>query len=173
MSFQRDHIILVNEQDEWVGSMEKMEAHRKGVLHRAFSVFIMNGRGEMLIQQRAEGKYHSGGMWSNACCSHPYPGESTPGAAHRRLQEEMGFDCELRPLFTLKYRLEVGDGLVEHEYDHIYIGEYAGEVEPNPEEAMDFRYITIPALQEWMEREPEVFTHWFKLAMPEFLRHYL
>lgn len=152
--------------------MEKMEAHEKGLLHRAFSVFIMNGKGEMLIQQRSEGKYHSGGLWSNACCSHPKRGEHTEDAAHRRLVEELGFDCELRPLFTLKYRAEVGEGLIEHEIDHIYIGSHEGEVQANVDEVMGYQYVTIHRLEQWMEERPEEFTYWFRLALPEFKVHY-
>ena len=168
MHGQEDHIVLVNDQDEEVGSMEKMEAHRKGLLHRAFSVFIMNRMGEMLIQQRAEGKYHSGGLWSNACCSHPRKGERTEEAAHRRLQEELGFDCELRPLFTLKYCAEVGENLIEHELDHIYIGNYDGAPEANKDEVKDYQYVAIHRLEQWMRDRPEEFTYWFRLALPEF-----
>jgi isopentenyl-diphosphate delta-isomerase len=171
MSFQKDHVILVNERDEWVGSMEKMEAHRKGVLHRAFSIFVMNNKGEMLIQQRAEGKYHSGGLWSNACCSHPSPGESTLGAAHRRLQEEMGFDCELQPLFKLKYKSDVSGDMVEHELDHIYLGYYNREVVVNPKEVKSYKYVALEKLREWIEDQPDQFTNWFRLAMPKFLEH--
>ncbi len=172
MHGQEDYIVLVNDQDEEVGSMEKMEAHRKGLLHRAFSVFIMNSKGEMLIQQRAEGKYHSGGLWSNACCSHPRKGERTEEAAHRRLQEELGFDCELRPLFTLKYCAEVGENLIEHELDHIYIGNHDGAPEANKDEVKNYQYVTIHRLEQWIAERPEEFTYWFRLALPEFNVHY-
>lgn len=115
-------VILVNELDQETGLMEKMEAHEKGLLHRAFSVFIMNDQGDMLLQQRALDKYHSGGLWTNACCSHPLPGEAVEAAAHRRLSEEMGFDCPLRELFQFTYRTEFDNGLIEHEYDHVWTG---------------------------------------------------
>jgi len=170
MSFQKDHVIVVNEQDEWLGTMEKFAAHKKGILHRAFSVFVMNGKNELLIQQRADDKYHSGGLWSNTCCSHPYPGESTIAGAHRRLQEEMGMDCMLQPLFHLRYRSEVGNALIENEYDHIYIGTYKGEVIPNISEVKDYRYISLTELREWMDNEPLSFTKWFHLAMPHFIK---
>ena len=117
-------MILVNERDEPLGSMEKMEAHRKGALHRAFSVFIFNSRGEMLLQQRALKKYHSGGLWTNACCSHPRPGETNEAAALRRLREEMGFDTSLQQIFSFTYRASFNNGLTEHEYDHVFAGIY-------------------------------------------------
>ena len=121
MLYDKNNVIVVNEKDEWLGSMEKLLAHKEGVLHRAFSVFVVNDKNELLLQQRAEGKYHSGGLWSNTCCSHPAPGESTTAAAHRRLQEEMGFDCDIEKIFELRYKSDVGNGLIENEYDHIYI----------------------------------------------------
>ena len=172
MTTGHELVILVDERDEAVGIMEKMEAHRKGALHRAFSVFIMNEKGEMLIQQRAEGKYHSGGLWSNACCSHPVPGEDTLAAAHRRLQEEMGFDCELERLFSLTYKQDVGKDLTEHEVDHIYVGKYDGQPGINPTEVKSYRYVDMRELERWMEDTPEEFTSWFRLAMPKFKEHY-
>lgn len=171
MSFQKDHVILVNERDEWIGTMEKMAAHEAGALHRAFSIFVLNDKHEMLIQQRADGKYHSAGLWSNTCCSHPFPGESTIDGAHRRLKEEMGFDCRLRPLFQLRYRSEVGNGLVENEFDHIYIGNYNGPVTISPEEVRDYRFLPLGALNEWIRTEPTLFTQWFLIAMPQFLKN--
>src|SRR5690606_31322221 len=120
MISQQDYVILVNEQDEELGAMEKLIAHQQGLLHRAFSIFIVNDKNEILLQQRADDKYHSGGLWSNACCSHPSPGENTLQAAHRRLQEELGFDCELHSLSQLRYKADVGNGLVENEYDYIF-----------------------------------------------------
>jgi len=169
MPFAKDHVILVDEQDEWTGTMEKLEAHRKGLLHRAFSVFVLNSKGEMLLQRRALAKYHSGGRWSNACCSHPMPGESTIAGAHRRLVEELGFDCRLTRLFDLRYQADVGSNLTENEYDHIYLGTYQGQVTPNIEEVSDYRYVDIRELEEWRKKEPESFTAWFHLAMPVFL----
>src|SRR5205085_1876666 len=125
-------VIVVNDLDQETGVMEKLEAHKKGVLHRAFSIFIFNGRSEMLIQQRATTKYHSPGKWTNACCSHPLPGEPTKDAAERRLYEEMGFTTKLEKAFDFIYRTEFDNGLTEHEFDHVYTGEYDGEIKANP-----------------------------------------
>src|SRR5687767_9845264 len=133
-----DQVILVNENDEQLGVMDKMEAHHKGVLHRAFSIFIFNTKGEMLLQQRAEHKYHSGGLWTNACCSHPAPGEETNDAAERRLQEEMGFSTSLVKVLDFTYRAEFDNGLVEHEFDHVYLGLYNGDIHPNPDEVQNY-----------------------------------
>jgi isopentenyl-diphosphate delta-isomerase len=160
----RNYLILVNEQDECIGTAEKLPAHQKGQLHRALSIFVLNSRGEMLLQQRAAGKYHSGGLWSNACCSHPAPGETTEAAAHRRLQEELGFDTALSPLNVLRYRADVGNGLIENEYDHLYAGYYDGPVLPVPEEVQAYRYLDIDTIETWMKREPQAFTAWFHLA---------
>lgn len=166
---QQEQVILVNEKDEWLGTMEKMQAHEKGALHRAFSVFIVNNNNELLLQQRALGKYHSGGLWSNTCCSHPAPGESTLTAAHRRLKEEMGFDCNLEEIFSLRYQSEVGNELIENEYDHIYIGCYTGEIAINTNEAKDYAYVSVDKIKEMMHESPEIFTAWFRLAIPKFL----
>src|SRR5690348_5807899 len=119
-----EQVVLVNEEDQEVGTMEKMEAHRRGVLHRAFSVFIFNKQGEMLLQQRAQEKYHSGGLWTNACCSHPRPGEEVSEGAGRRLVEELGFETELQPVFNFVYKANFENGLIEHEFDHVYFGTY-------------------------------------------------
>jgi isopentenyl-diphosphate Delta-isomerase len=162
-------VILVNEQDEATGVMEKMEAHRKGVLHRAFSVFVMNDAGEMLLQQRALGKYHSGGLWTNTCCSHPMPGETVVVAAHRRLFEEMGFDCELESLFQFTYRTEFDNGLIEHEYDHVLIGTYNGAVNPDPAEVNAYRYLPVATVSRLMQEDPAQFTSWFRLAFPKLI----
>jgi isopentenyl-diphosphate delta-isomerase len=170
MPFPTDSVILVNEQDEWLGTMEKLAAHREGLLHRAFSVFVLNDKQELLLQQRALNKYHSGGLWSNTCCSHPFPAESTESAAHRRLQEEMGFDTELTPLFNFRYKSDVGNGLVENEFDHIYIGYYSQSLsEPNPTEVMAQQYCSIAEIEKWMKEKPEDFTAWFHLAFPIFI----
>lgn len=169
MSFSKDHVIIVNERDEWLGTMEKLAAHEEGVLHRAFSVFILNENNELLLQQRAYDKYHSGGLWSNTCCSHPRPGESTIAAAHRRLMEEMGFDCDLLPLFHLRYRSEVGDNLIENEYDHIFYGSYSGTIDINSEEVESYRYISLEKVSEWVAKQPQLFTEWFHLALPQFI----
>src|SRR4051812_29579171 len=127
-------VILVNEADEQTGTIDKLEAHRQALLHRAFSVFIFKSNGEMLLQQRAENKYHSAGLWTNACCSHPAPGEDTYDAALRRLQEELGFTTRLEELFSFTYRTDFENGLSEHEYDHVFAGIYDGRVQPDKEE---------------------------------------
>lgn len=165
-------VVLVNENDEPVGTMEKLEAHQLGLLHRAFSVFVFNERGEMLLQQRAAGKYHSPGLWTNTCCSHPAPGERVDAAAHRRLVEEMGFDCPLQPAFNFTYRAEFDNGLIEHEFDHVFIGRWEGEITPNPEEVGNYRYITLTDIRKWMAERPEDFTPWFKIALPEVEKYF-
>lgn len=164
-------VILVNEQDEVTGVMEKMEAHRKGLLHRAFSVFILNDAGDMLLHQRALDKYHSGGLWTNACCSHPLPGETVTQAAHRRLMEEMGFDCPLSELFQFIYRTDFDNGLIEHEYDHVLMGTYNGTINPNPQEVNDYRFIPVETVTRLLQEQPAQFTSWFKLAFPKLIEH--
>jgi isopentenyl-diphosphate delta-isomerase len=140
-------VILVDSNDAPIGTMEKLEAHQKGALHRAFSVFAFNGRGELLLQRRAPHKYHSAGLWTNTCCSHPAPGEDTEAAAHRRLQEEMGFDCPITHIGSLTYRTEFANGLIEHEFDHIFIGRFDGQPVLNPEEADASRWISEEGLR--------------------------
>lgn len=159
-------VILVNEKDEPVGTMEKMEAHQKGLLHRAFSVFITNSKGEMLLQQRALNKYHSGGLWTNTCCSHPLPGENVLSAAHRRLLEEMGFDCPIQEVYSFTYKAALDNGLTEHEFDHVLVGVYDGAVTPDPEEVLAYRFLTIDDIRQLLAEEPDTFTHWFHLAFP-------
>lgn len=147
--------------------MEKMEAHQKGLLHRAFSVFITNSKGEMLLQQRALTKYHSGGLWTNTCCSHPLPGENVLSAAHRRLPEEMGFDCPMQEVYSFTYRAALDNGLTEHEFDHVLVGVYDGAVTPDAEEVLAYRFLTIAAIRRLLAEEPDTFTHWFHLAFPK------
>jgi isopentenyl-diphosphate delta-isomerase len=166
-----NHIILVNEQDEALATMEKLEAHRKGLLHRAFSVFIINTNKEMLLHQRAHHKYHSGGLWTNACCSHPMPGEDVQEAAHRRLQEEMGFNCSLQKLFTFTYHATFDNGLIEHEYDHVFLGTFDGAVIPDIEEVDEFGFFPLAEISRQIRDTPERFTYWFKLAYPTVLEH--
>lgn len=162
---QKEEVILVNEADEQIGVMEKMEAHRKGVLHRAFSVFIFNDKGEMLLQQRALDKYHSGGLWTNTCCSHPRPGEDTLQAAKRRLMEEMGIKVELEPKTTFTYKTDFSNGLSEHEFDHIFIGKFNGEPGINKEEVNAFAWKNSEAIKSSILQNPDLYTSWFKIAM--------
>jgi isopentenyl-diphosphate delta-isomerase len=162
----QEEVILVDEQDRPVGRMEKMEAHRKALLHRAFSVFIFNSKKEMLLQRRAEGKYHSGGLWTNACCSHPRPGEDTRDAAIRRLREELGFAVPLEKEFEFVYRSEFGNGLTEHEFDHVFTGIYDGPVQPDLEEVNGYRFVSLGQIETELAEIPERFTAWFHLAFP-------
>ncbi|HNR15703.1 MAG TPA: isopentenyl-diphosphate Delta-isomerase [Chitinophagaceae bacterium] len=159
-------VILVDEQDNPTGSCEKLEAHRKGLLHRAFSVFIFNSQGEMLLQQRAVDKYHSGGLWTNACCSHPAEGEETVNAAHRRLQEEMGFDTKIEKIFDFVYRASFENGLTEYEFDHVFAGEYNGSIAFNKAEVMDICYKSVIEIEELLHSHPQHYTAWFHLAFP-------
>jgi len=165
-----EKVILVDEQDKPLGLMEKMEAHEKAVLHRAFSVFIFDTQGSMLLHRRALEKYHSGGLWTNACCSHPRDGESTESAAHRRLMEEMGFDCEIKHRFHFVYKAELDQGLTEYELDHVFTGVYEGPIKANAAEVMDHRYISIQDLLLEIDKSPENYTEWFKIALPEVRR---
>jgi isopentenyl-diphosphate delta-isomerase len=162
-------VILVDHNDREVGGAEKLQAHREGSLHRAFSVFVFNSRGELLLQQRARAKYHSGGLWTNTCCSHPRLGEGTEEAAHRRLVEEMGFDCELEEAFHFTYRVEFGDGLVEHEFDHVFLGRFDGAPTPDPQEVGDWKWADTEALEKDLGENPGRYAHWFKLALPQVL----
>ena len=160
-----EHVILVDAKDREIGTEEKLVAHRRGLLHRAFSIFIFNSSGKLLLQRRNPAKYHSGGLYSNACCSHPRPGEDIEAAAHRRLREEMGFECELTWAFPLVYRSEFEDGLVENEYDHVFVGRYDGLVKPDPLEVEDIMWISPGELRAWLMREPGDFTVWFRLCV--------
>lgn len=163
---EKVQVILVDNNDHPLGFTGKITAHEQGLLHRAFSVFIFNPSGEMLLQQRAKQKYHSGGLWTNACCSHPLPGEETIAAALRRLEEELGFSVPLTKLFDFVYKTEFENGLTEHEFDHVYTGEYAGPVNFNTDEVMAVSYKGIEELRESLRSEPGLYTTWFQLAFP-------
>jgi isopentenyl-diphosphate delta-isomerase len=159
-------VILVNEQDEVKGTMEKMAAHEQGLLHRAFSVFIFDRQGRMLLQQRAAGKYHGAHLWTNACCSHPFPGEETAAATLRRLEEELGFTAPVEEIFAFTYRAEVENGLVEHEYDHVFAGEYEGPLNLNTAEVAACTFVPMEALEKDLALSPERYTTWFRIAFP-------
>jgi isopentenyl-diphosphate Delta-isomerase len=161
----REEVVLVNENDEAIGVEEKLKSHLLGALHRAFSIFIFNSEGRLLLQKRASTKYHSRGLWSNTCCGHPRPGESTEGASRRRLYEEMGFDCELRKVFDFIYRAELGDGLFEHEYDHVLVGRFDGEPNPCRDEVDDWKWMDLSELKLDVQRNPDAFTYWFKVSL--------
>ena len=162
-----DKVILVDEDDVEVGLMGKMEAHQKGLLHRAFSIFIFNQKGEMLLQQRSLRKYHSGGLWTNACCSHPKPNEHIMDAAHRRLKEEMGFDTELVRAFQFKYKADFNNGLTEHEIDHVFVGYYDGKIEYNFDEVEAFAYRSMERIDASLPEYTEFYTEWFVIALPK------
>jgi len=166
-----EYVLLVNKNDQPLGTMEKMVAHEKGVLHRAFSVFIFNSRGEMMLQKRASEKYHSGGLWTNAVCSHPKAGEDVRLAAKRRMMEEMGFECDISNAFTFIYKSYVGDGLTEHEFDHVFIGYSDTEPNPNTEEVEDWKYVDMNWLLTDVKEHPENYTVWFVIALAELREH--
>jgi isopentenyl-diphosphate delta-isomerase len=160
-----DQLILVNEKDEMVGVDAKLKIHREGLLHRAFSIFIFNGRGELLLQRRAFSKYHSPGLWSNTCCGHPRPGEQILAAAQRRLKYEMGLDCPLEEIGSFIYRVDVGDGLIEHEFDYVFIGHSEADPILNLEEAIDSRLASLTALGRELDAFPEKFTCWLRIMV--------
>lgn len=162
-----EQVILVDEYDVLTGTMEKMAAHEKAVLHRAFSVFIFNARGDLLLQQRAKEKYHSGGLWTNSCCSHPRPGEETQAAATRRLREELGFETPLEKIFDFVYKADFDNGLTEHEFDHVFVGYYDGEVKPDAKEVGDYVYLSMQQIEDALQTEPAKYTAWFHIAFPK------
>ena len=159
-------VILVNEQDEQVGLMEKMEAHEKALLHRAFSVFLFNREGLMLLQQRAHSKYHSPGLWTNACCSHPLPGEEVKEAALRRMREELGIMVPVEKAFHFTYRAAFDNGLTEHEFDHVFVGMHDGGMNLNPDEVSAVTYKSMSEIEQDLQTVPHVYTEWFKIAFP-------
>ncbi|MBQ5957580.1 MAG: isopentenyl-diphosphate Delta-isomerase [Bacteroidales bacterium] len=166
-----EHVVLVNEQDQQIGIMEKMAAHIVPRLHRAFSIFIFNSKGELLLQQRALSKYHSPGLWTNTCCSHPCDGETLEQATSRRLMEEMGMHCEMHEVFTFIYKAPVGLGLIEHEFDHVWFGKTDEVPQINPEEVASWKYMNLEDLQADIKAHPELYTEWFKISFDEILRH--
>lgn len=168
-----EYVLLVDEQDTEIGSMEKMEAHEKGLLHRAFSVFIFNGKGELLLQQRAASKYHSPSKWTNTCCSHQRKNESTIDAAKRRLKEEMGIECDVTTAYTFIYKADVGQGLIEHELDHVLIGHFDAPIIPfNQTEVQDYKYVSLEQIEEELRLFPEQFTPWFLITFKD-LKNYV
>jgi len=167
-----EKVILVDEQDNPIGLMEKLEAHQKALLHRAFSVFILNDKGEIMLQQRAANKYHSPNLWTNTCCSHPREGETTIEAGKRRLQEEMGFVTELSEVLSFIYKAPFDNGLTEHEYDHVLVGYSDAQPQINPEEVASWKWLSLEAIREDIEQNPQVYTVWFKIIFEKFY-HYL
>lgn len=167
-----EKVILVNEKDEQIGLMPKLEAHEKAVLHRAFSVFILNSKNEVMLQQRASQKYHSPLLWTNTCCSHQREGETNIEAGNRRLREEMGFSTELKELFHFIYMAPFDNGLTEHELDHVMIGYFNEDPAVNPEEVESWKWMDIDAIKEDMQQNPDIYTVWFKIIFDEFY-HFL
>lgn len=169
-SMQVEYVILVTKDDKPLGTMEKMEAHEKGVLHRAFSIFIFNSKKQLLMQQRALDKYHSPGLWTNTVCSHPRSGEDVLAAANRRLGEEMGMKCKMTEFFSFLYKADVGDGLKEHEFDHVLIGTTDEQPVPNPQEVADYKYVDFDWVVKDVEKTPDNYTEWFKIALKELVK---
>lgn len=167
----KEKVILVNEKDEQIGLMEKIEAHEKALLHRAFSVFILNDKGELMLQQRALHKYHSPGLWTNTCCSHQRDGESNIAAGKRRLQEEMGFVAELAEAVSFIYKAPFDNGLTEHEYDHVLLGTYNDDPIINPDEVADWKWMDVQAVKDDIAKQPDLYTAWFKIIFDKFYQH--
>jgi isopentenyl-diphosphate delta-isomerase len=161
-------IILVDAEDNEIGLAPKIEAHAKGLMHRAISVCVLDRRGRMLLQRRALGKYHSGGLWTNACCTHPRAGETVAAAARRRLREELGVDCDLRFALRTHYRADVGNGLIEDEIVHLFVGAYDGPVAPDPAEVAGHEWVSRGDLRARIATEPQAYTYWFR----HYMRHY-
>lgn len=166
-----ENVVLVNAADEVLGLMEKLQAHENGLLHRAFSVFIFNDEGKMLLQKRAAGKYHSPGQWTNAVCSHPKDGETYLNGAKRRIKEELGIEVDISEKFHFIYKAKVGANLWEHELDYVFTGIFQGEFNLNPQEVEEVRYVTMPDLESEMNSHPENFTEWFKIILNEYKQH--
>ena len=166
-----EQVILVNEKDEPIGLMGKMEAHEKGLLHRAFSVFIFNSQGELLLQQRAASKYHSPNLWTNTCCSHPRIGETNQQAGERRLEEEMGLKDPLKEVFSFVYNAPFDNGLIEYEYDYVLVGYSDAIPQINPEEVASWKWLSLEAVKEDILQAPEQYTAWFKIIFEEFYYH--
>lgn len=170
-SARMEEVILVDKNDVELGTMEKMEAHHQGALHRAISVFLFNDKQELLLQKRAEGKYHSANLWTNTCCSHPRPGETEKDAASRRLKEEMGIQTPLTWCLKFHYETKLERGLTENELDHVFIGHSTDLPQPDPDEVSDYKYISIEALKTDMASRPDTYTYWFKLILDKVLGH--
>lgn len=165
-------VILVNEKDEAIGTMEKIRAHEEALLHRAYSIFIFNDNGEILLHKRSRNKYHSPGLWTNTCCSHPQPGETTWESAQKRLKFEMGIDTPLEKVFDFIYKAGFDNGLTEYEFDHVYVGKYNGHVQPNEDEVEDYCFKSLEEIHDSIQSHPHKYTEWFKIAFPR-LQDYL
>jgi len=160
-----EYILLVDKNDNVIGKEEKIKTHREGKLHRAFSIFVFNSKGELVLQKRAKSKYHSAGLWTNTCCSHQRDGETLEKAIHRRLKEEMGFDCKLKEIFTFSYKVKFDNGLFENEYDHVFKGVFDEKPTPNPEEVDEWKWIGLEELKKDIQKNPENYTYWLKVSI--------
>ena len=166
----KEIIICVDKNDNEVGHIEKMDAHIKGLLHRALSIFIFNEKNELLLQKRYSGKYHSPGLWTNTCCTHPNKDERTDDAAIRRLQEEMGFSCDLKEVFSFMYYIKFDNDLIEHEFDHVYFGRYSNEISINPLEVEDYKWISLDNIKVDLKTNPDNYTFWFKYIIENHIK---
>ncbi|MGN6531442.1 MAG: isopentenyl-diphosphate Delta-isomerase [Ginsengibacter sp.] len=166
------HLILVDANDVEIGAMDKVSVHREGLLHRAFSVFVFNSKKELLLQQRAGGKYHSSLLWSNTCCSHPVIGESISETIRRRLEEEMGIKCATSFAFRFNYKINFENGLTEYEWDHVYFGQSDMIPTPDPDEVKDWKYMSLEALSNHIAKNPQHYTGWLNICLPHVIRHF-
>lgn len=166
-----EKVILVDENDKELGVEEKLKTHQEGKLHRAFSIFVLNSKGELLLQKRAKNKYHSGGLWSNTCCSHPSPGNSIEEESRKRLKEEMGFDCDLKEAFSFIYSIKFDENLSENEFDHVFIGKSDADPEPNPEEVGEWKWVGLEELKKDIEKNPENYTYWLRLSIDKVISY--
>jgi len=161
----QQEVVLIDKYNKKIGVEEKIKAHKEGKLHRAFSIFIFNSQDKLLIQQRAKNKYHSGGLWSNTVCGHPKPNERTLQAAHRRLKEEMGFDCKLKKLFCFIYNIKLPNDLIENEYDCVFVGQFNRTPKPNPKEVANYKWISLTNLKKEIANNPNKYTAWLKIII--------
>jgi isopentenyl-diphosphate delta-isomerase len=165
----KERVILVDKNDKEIGTEEKIKVHKEGKLHRAFSIFVFNSKGELLLQKRAKSKYHSSGLWTNSCCSHPKLGEHIEKTVHRRLKEEMGFDCELKEIFSFNYKVKFDNNLFENECDHVFMGIFDGKPNPNSEEVDDWKWIDVEELREDIQENPDNYTYWLKVSIDKII----
>lgn len=168
---KRNYVVLVDKSGKEIGKEEKLKAHREGKMHRAFSIFIFNKKRELLLQKRAESKYHSSGLWSNTCCSHPRTGFDLKEEAKKRLKEEMGIKADLKEIFSFIYKAKVGE-LIEHEFDYVFIGKFDGEPKPNEKEVADWKWLTEKELRKDIQKNPEKYTPWLKIILNKVFRYY-
>lgn len=164
----KELVIVVDSADNEVGSEEKFAVHANGLLHRAFSLFVFNSQGNLLLQQRNRNKYHTPGLWSNTCCSHPRPGETLDAAVRRRLLEEMGFCCDVKEIFSFRYELPLENTMIEHEYNHVFIGFHDGDPLPDPAEVEAWRWLSLAEVRAEAARRPHLFTPWFTLILHDY-----